>query len=94
MNERIKTFAWLAGSEGLRQVGGYIEDAATGDSVWVEQMKLDPEMVDLEKFAELIVRECLDIVSNADMTELEGPDPEDVLYVACKQIKQHFGVEQ
>jgi hypothetical protein len=48
---------------------------------------------ELEKFAELIVGECLDIVANADMTELEGPDPEDVLYVACKQIKQYFGVE-
>ena len=47
-----------------------------------------------EKFAELIVRECLDIVADADMTELEGPDPEDVLYVACKQIKEHFGVEE
>ena len=46
------------------------------------------------KFAELIVRECLDIVANADMSELEGPDPEDVLYVACKQIKEHFGVEE
>jgi hypothetical protein len=44
----------------------------------------------IEKFAELIVRECLDIVANADMSELEGPDPEDVLYVACKQIKKHF----
>jgi hypothetical protein len=47
-----------------------------------------------QRFAELIVRECLDIVANADMTELEGPDPEDVLYVACKQIKQYFGVEE
>jgi hypothetical protein len=47
-----------------------------------------------EKFAELIVQECLDIVANADMSELEGPDPEDVLYVACKQIKEHFGVEE
>jgi len=46
------------------------------------------------KHAELIVRECLDIVANADMSELEGPDPEDVLYVACKQIKEHFGVEE
>ena len=44
--------------------------------------------------AELIVKECLGIVANADMTELEGPDPEDVLYVACKQIKEHFGVKE
>jgi hypothetical protein len=49
--------------------------------------------LDVEKFAKLIVQECLDIVANADMTELEGPDPEDVMYVACKQVKQHFGVE-
>jgi hypothetical protein len=49
---------------------------------------------DVEKFAELIVRECLNIAANADMTELEGPDPEDVLYVACKQVKKHFGVEE
>jgi hypothetical protein len=47
-----------------------------------------------KRFAELIVRECLDIVANADMSALEGPDPEDVLYVACKQIKEHFGVEE
>lgn len=50
-------------------------------------------IVGLEKFAELIVQECLDIMSNADMTDLEGPDPEDVLYVASKQIKKHFGVK-
>jgi hypothetical protein len=49
---------------------------------------------DYKKFAELIVRECLNIAANADMTELEGPDPEDVLYVACKQVKKHFGVEE
>jgi hypothetical protein len=52
------------------------------------------DALQLDKFAELIVRECLDIVANADMSELEGPDPEDVLYVACKQIKEHFGVEE
>lgn len=46
-----------------------------------------------ECFAELSVRECLDIVANADMSDLEGPDPEDVLYVACKQVKEHFGVK-
>ena len=44
----------------------------------------------LDKFAELIISECLDVVANADMAELEGPDPEDVLYVACKQVEKHF----
>lgn len=46
-----------------------------------------------KRFAELIVRECINIVKNADMIDLEGPDPEDVLYVACKQLKEHFGLD-
>jgi len=46
------------------------------------------------EFAELIVLECVDKVKNADMTDLEGPDYEDVLWLVEKQIKQHFGVEE
>ncbi len=48
---------------------------------------------DNEKFAELIVRECADKIKNADLTDLEGPDPDDVLWLVEKQIKEHFGVE-
>jgi len=48
---------------------------------------------ELEKFAELLVGECIDKIKNADMTDLEGPDPDDVLWLVEKQIKQHFGVE-
>ena len=47
-----------------------------------------------EKFAELIVRECLGIVADADMSGSWITHPKDVLYVACDQIKQHFGVEE
>jgi len=66
------------------------------DKTWNWANANDPSQATLfkAKFAELIVQECLDIVANADMSELEGPDPEDVLYVACKQIKEHFGVEE
>jgi hypothetical protein len=46
-----------------------------------------------EKFAELIVKECLGIVANADMTGSWITHPKDVLYVACDQVKKHFGVE-
>jgi len=49
---------------------------------------------EIEKFAELIVGECIDKIKNADMTDLEGPDPDDVLWLVEKQIKQHFGVEE
>jgi hypothetical protein len=46
-----------------------------------------------KKFAELIVKECLGIVANADMTGSWITHPKDVLYVACDQVKKHFGVE-
>lgn len=76
-----------------------IRELAEQSEVWANQFEEhwgdSPDTYELfkQKFAELIVRECMDIVDNADMTELEGPDPEDVLYVACKQIREHFGVE-
>ena len=79
MNERIKEFRFKAAEYAN-------ELKPLGVTKWNE--------VRDAKFAELIVGECLDIVANADMTELEGPDLEDVLYVACKQIREHFGVEE
>ena len=78
MNERIKEFRFKAAEYANEQ-------KPLGLMKWNELRDA--------KFAELIVGECLDIVANADMTELEGPDLEDVLYVACKQIREHFGVE-
>jgi len=49
---------------------------------------------DVEKFAELIVKECADRIKNADMTDLEGSDPDDVLWLVERQIVKHFGVEE
>lgn len=46
------------------------------------------------KFAELIVWDCVDRIKNADMTDLEGPDPDDVLWLVERQIVKHFGVEE
>ena len=51
---------------------------------WVENGKNITGGVDLEKFAELIVRECCDI-----FVELRTR-PADL---AVKDVKQHFGVE-
>lgn len=51
------------------------------------------EFFDKEKFAELIIQQCINIVDNTDLSRVEGPDAEDVLYVSVKQIKEHFGVE-
>jgi len=58
-----------------------------------EPKQYGPPWFNSQKFAELIVRECLDIVANADMTGSWITHPKDVLYVACDQVKQHFGVK-
>ena len=44
----------------------------------------------LEKFAELIVRECLDQLLVSDPTE----DFDKGIYWSREQIKNHFGVEE
>ena len=45
---------------------------------------------DYEKFAELIVQECLDQLLVSDPTE----DFDKGIAWSAKQIKQHFGVEE
>ena len=54
---------------------------------------------DLKKFAELIVRECIDIVKPTNHHEvwaqsyLGGVDGLELLEDKCNKIKQHFGIE-
>ena len=43
--------------------------------------------IDLEKFAELIVRECINIACNYDKPKLSGPG----LAIACN-IESHFDI--
>lgn len=81
MNERIKE---LAASAYL-----YAREIQSVNDNDADKYYLDFQA----KFAELLIGECLDIVANADMANLEGPDPEDVLLVACNLIKEQFGVE-
>ena len=47
------------------------------------------EELDEQKFAELIVRECLDIVNRKEYSYHEA----DPLWETSQLIKQHFGVE-
>ena len=76
MNERIKELLYQAGG----QYGG--EHFATGQNV------IYTDEVDYENFAELIIRECCNIVNN-----LEGVhNPGDCSTV--EYIKEHFGVTQ
>jgi hypothetical protein len=84
MNERIKELAeqaWTIVSA---------EKRINGDLYEADQQRLLRDQV----FAELIIRKCIDVLDYANITELEGWefDPEDVLYVAGKQIRKHFGM--
>ena len=80
MNERIKLLA---------------DEAGIGFTLWDDSGR---EMIDnytpeeyLEKFAELIVRDCVGILEPKSRYMGEGPE---VLKDKIRQIKQHFGVEE
>ena len=80
MNEKIKQLAL---------------DAGIGFTLWDDSGR---EMIDnytpeeyLEKFAELIVRECIDIAQ--DRANWPGFPPNDVNHI-INEIKEHFGVEE
>lgn len=48
---------------------------------------------EVEKFAELIVRECAQVARNTDLEDVEGGDSA-VLRAAGEQIQKHFGFEE
>ena len=70
MNERIRELARQAGATTTQRSG------------WIDYGTLD---LDVEKFAELIVRECLLKIENE---RFELPD------FIIDSVKQHFGVEE
>ena len=79
MNERIQELAEQAGLL-PREIGPVVE---------TRHMKKKEQ--DLDKFAELIVRECAQVCNNID-AEYEG---EDVLATWCATaIREHFGVAE
>jgi hypothetical protein len=72
MNERINQLAVAA--------------APANSSIPHSEWNIPKEFV--EKFAELIVRECMSLVSEP------GPDMNDTERGILAQIKHHFGVEE
>jgi len=81
MNERIKELAKRAG-------GNPNYKAFRGHFLPPPPDYIDPATVDLEKFAELIVRECAEF---ARQHNLEKADRSHMIH---KAIKEHFGVEE
>jgi hypothetical protein len=63
-------------------------DQATRTAMWIG----DPDAgeLDAEKFAELIVRECLDILED----ENDGSIDTKSVRLAMIRIKKHFGVDK
>ncbi len=49
--------------------------------------------VDQEKFAKLIIEECLRQINNTDLEDVEGGDSA-VLRAAAHQVKLRFGIDQ
>jgi hypothetical protein len=86
MNERIEQLAVRAGAT-LEK--GYIE-LSDGQFMLSDNIDLDKTNLDLEKFAELIVREC---VTTLERHHPFTKDPEAYLY-AISLIEEHFGVEE
>jgi len=79
MNERIKKLA--------KKSGATLNEGFDGNKAFVYGITMSPE--ELEKFAELIVRECIEQVwyTREDMMN------ENISQVIKDRIKQHFGVE-
>jgi hypothetical protein len=50
---------------------------------------------DIEKFAELIVQECVELVSvNRDLAIEDGWNVDEAMSTAINDIEEHFGVEE
>jgi hypothetical protein len=76
MNEKIKEFALQA---------GIVYEKRPELDVWIAFN------IELEKFAELIVQECCQIVLDCS---IPGSNNERDFVVTAREIKQHFGVEE
>lgn len=81
MNERIDELAWQAG---CNKTSRYDPDFPDGNGWIINQETLD-------KFAELIVAECL-VTLDSIVCDTSGE--RDTLWVARKVVADHFGVEE
>ena len=75
------------------------ENASLVDSPTGTRYSLPDEFV--EKFAELIVRECIDKITTYDLVPGHSAKWEDIydiharlLQDLCEELKEHFGVEE
>ena len=79
MNDRIDELLW--------QAGGFNKISNPNDSFLDGRYILTQEQLDM--FAELIVRECVDIACQYDEPKMSGPG-----MIIAGRIETHFGVEE
>jgi hypothetical protein len=85
MNERIEKLAEQAGFTVARGQG--LKDTVPKD-VFIANVCVSDEM---KKFAELIVRECMNAVCDPKTTYLESMTESSAMYTARERIRKHFG---
>ena len=82
MNERIR--------ELIKQAGGHFSTHNLMSNPVQHRESIELWDKNIEKFAELIVKECLDQLHVSDWDE----DYDKGVYWSREQIKNHFGVEE
>ena len=80
MNERIKELAEQAAQE-VR--------VEHNNPYWRMPNEIKEDLAWTEKFAELIVRECVEIAHEYDSPKMSGPG-----MIIAGRIESHFGVEE
>jgi actin-like ATPase involved in cell morphogenesis len=80
MNERIKQLAEQAGAIEAKNITNI-----------PRALSLNGE--EIEKFAELIVRECVEQILTGVRTNPPQAEPPEIVKILVRRIEQHFGVE-
>ena len=90
MNERIKELA--------EQAGMYVD---LNGNPWPKWMSAEECELAYAKFAELIVRECIDKITTYDLVPGHSAKWEDIYDIHARllqdlgeELKEHFGVEE
>ena len=69
------------------------------DKIWTEEYWTNPNTdkllpAQLNRFAELIVKECAKVCDDLDIDDWGDKSFDDGTYYCSRAIKQHFGVEE
>jgi len=91
MNKRIEKLIVQAGNYVNETYTGPVPTTFTGNPVWHKEF--DKWTQFNEKFAELIVRECLSIVDDAERGGSNEVWDNAVKFIR-RDLKEHFGVEE